>query len=36
MYADGVSLKEIAEHFGRTRGAIIARIKKLEIEDLNR
>ncbi len=36
MYADGISLKEIAEHFGRTRGAIIARIKKLEIEDLNR
>lgn len=34
MFCEGVSLKEIAQHFGRTRGAIISRIKKLELEEL--
>ncbi len=34
MYCDGKSIKEIADHFHRTRGAIRARINKLELEDL--
>ena len=34
LYCKGVNVKELAKHFGRTRGAIISRIKKLELEDL--
>jgi F-box protein 18 (helicase) len=36
MYLDGISLGDMAKHFGRTRGAIGARIKKLELEYINR
>ncbi len=32
MYCEGLSAKDIAKHFGRTRGAIYARIKKLDLE----
>lgn len=31
MYVEGKTLKEMAEHFGRTRGAISSRIKKLDL-----
>ncbi len=34
MYCEGVKIKEMAEHFGRTRGAIKSRIRKLELEEL--
>lgn len=34
MFCEGVNIKHIAKHFGRTRGAIASRIKKLELEDL--
>ena len=33
MFGDGCPIKEIADHLGRTRGAIVARIKKLELEN---
>jgi superfamily I DNA/RNA helicase len=33
-YCEGVSAKDMATHFGRTRGAIASRIKKLELEEL--
>jgi F-box protein, helicase, 18 len=33
MYCEGVNIKEIAAHFGRTIGAIQSRIKKLELWD---
>ena len=32
MYEDGYSINELAEHFARTKGAIFARIKKLELD----
>jgi F-box protein 18 (helicase) len=32
MYEDGFSINELAEHFERTKGAIFARIKKLELD----
>src|SRR6218665_1808566 len=32
LHGKGVSKKKMAEHFGRTKGAIISRIKKLELE----
>ncbi|SFN61396.1 UvrD/REP helicase N-terminal domain-containing protein [Algoriphagus ornithinivorans] len=32
MYCEGVNVKDMAKHFGRTRGAITSRIKKLELE----
>lgn len=31
MYCEGIHVKDIANHFGRTKGAIISRIKKLEL-----
>ena len=31
MYCEGVSLYKLSKHFGRTTGAILARIKKLEL-----
>lgn len=34
MYCEGASVKDLAIHFGRTKGAIRSRIKKLELEDL--
>jgi superfamily I DNA/RNA helicase len=34
MYCEGVNPKDMAKHFGRTRGAITSRIKKLELEEL--
>jgi F-box protein, helicase, 18 len=34
MYCEGVNVKDLAKHFGRTRGAIRARIEKLELEEL--
>ncbi len=33
MYCEGIHVKDMAKHFGRTRGAIKARINKLELED---
>ena len=34
MYCEGVNIRDIARHFGRSRGAIRKRIKKLELEEL--
>ena len=34
MFCEGVNAKDMAKHFGRTRGAITSRIKKLELEEL--
>lgn len=34
MFCEGMHEKDIATHFGRTRGAIKSRIKKLELEEL--
>ena len=34
MFCEGVNAKDMAQHFGRTRGAITSRIKKLELEEL--
>jgi F-box protein, helicase, 18 len=34
MYCEGVTLRDMAKHFGRTKGAIRSRIKKLELEEL--
>lgn len=34
MYCEGVKINDLAKHFGRTRGAIKSRIKKLELEEL--
>jgi hypothetical protein len=34
MYCEGVNVKDMAKHFGRSKGAILARIEKLELEDL--
>jgi superfamily I DNA/RNA helicase len=34
MYCEGVNVKDLARHFGRTKGAIRSRIKKLELEEL--
>lgn len=34
MYCEGINVKDIAKHFGRTKGAIRSRIKKLELEEL--
>lgn len=32
MYGDGVSIAELADHFGRTKGAVWMRVKKLGLE----
>lgn len=32
MYCEGINNKDLAKHFGRTRGAIESRIKKLELQ----
>lgn len=34
MYCEGVNVKDMAKHFGRSKGAIRSRIKKLELEEL--
>ncbi len=34
MYCEGVNIKDLAKHFGRTKGAIRSRIKKLELDEL--
>jgi len=34
MYCEGVNIKDMAKHFGRTPGAISSRIKKLELKEL--
>jgi len=34
MYCEGVNVKDLAKHFGRSKGAIHSRIKKLELEEL--
>lgn len=34
MYCEGVNVKDLAKHFGRSKGAIRSRIKKLELEEL--
>jgi superfamily I DNA/RNA helicase len=34
MYCEGVNVRDLAKHFGRTKGAITARIQKLELEEL--
>lgn len=34
MYCEGLNIRDMAQHFGRTRGAIVSRIKKLELEEL--
>ena len=34
MYCKGSDIKDMAEHFQRTKGAIWSRIRKLELEDL--
>ncbi len=36
MYLQGISLGDMAKHFGRTRGAVGSRIKKLELEYIYR
>ncbi|MCD4683416.1 MAG: AAA family ATPase [Bacteroidales bacterium] len=33
MFCEGIHVKDLAKHFGRTRGAIRSRIKKLELEE---
>jgi F-box protein 18 (helicase) len=32
MFYEGVNIKDMAKHFGRTKGAITSRIKKLDLE----
>ncbi len=34
MYCEGVNIRDMSKHFGRTKGAIRSRIKKLELEEL--
>lgn len=34
MYYNGTILRDLAKHFGRTKGAIVARVKKLELDEL--
>ncbi|MCU7616635.1 AAA family ATPase [Chryseobacterium sp. PBS4-4] len=33
MFSEGISGNDLAKHFGRTKGAIASRIKKLELDD---
>ena len=35
MYNDGVPFEEMAEHFGRTQGAIVSRLVKLRVNLFN-
>lgn len=34
MYCEGISMIDLSKHFGRTRGAIRSRIKKLDLKEL--
>lgn len=34
MYCEGVNVRDMAKHFGRTKGAIRMRIEKLELEEI--
>jgi F-box protein 18 (helicase) len=34
MFCEGVNPRNMAKHFGRSKGAILSRIKKLELEEL--
>jgi F-box protein 18 (helicase) len=34
MFCEGVNIRDMIKHFGRTRGAITSRIRKLELEEL--
>lgn len=34
MFCEGINIKDMMKHFGRTRGAISSRIKKLELQEL--
>lgn len=34
LFCKGLNIKDMARHFGRTKGAIISRIKKLELQEL--
>lgn len=34
MYCEGINVRDMSKHFGRTKGAIRSRIKKLELEEL--
>ncbi|HLC82577.1 MAG TPA: UvrD-helicase domain-containing protein [Bacteroidia bacterium] len=34
MYCEGINVKDLSKHFGRTKGAIYSRIKKLELEEI--
>ena len=34
MFCEGVNVKDMTKHFGRTKGAVASRIKKLELEEL--
>ena len=34
MFCNGINIKDMCKHFGRSRSAISSRIKKLELEDL--
>jgi F-box protein 18 (helicase) len=36
MYCEGITVKDMAKHFGRTKGAIESRISKLELMELYR
>src|SRR5690606_35922014 len=33
MFCEGINLRDLAKHFGRTKGAISSRIKKLELRE---
>jgi len=33
MHSEGIAVNELVKHFGRTRGAILSRIKKLQIKN---
>ena len=32
MFCEGIHIKDLAKHFGRTRGVLSSRIKKLELK----
>lgn len=34
MYCEGINVRDLSKHFGRTKGAIRSRIKKLELAEL--
>lgn len=34
MYCEGINVRDLAKHFGRTKGAIYSRINKLELEEI--